>query len=159
MRRPARAGQESHTTSVGSAARVVQIQASRTRHVWHAAGVGEAKIGLVLDCADPEAVAAFWEQALGVKRLGAAGNYVLLASPSGALPNLLLQRVSETKVAKNRMHLDVETPDVDAEVERLEGIGAQRLEEQARTEHGRRWVIMADPEGNEFCVCDGGSAG
>jgi predicted enzyme related to lactoylglutathione lyase len=64
-----------------------------------------------------------------------------------------------TRVAKNRMHLDIEIPDVDAEVERLERIGAHRLEEQARTEHGRRWVIMADPEGNEFCVCDAGSAG
>ena len=121
--------------------------------------MGEAKIGLVLDCADPETVATFWEQALGLKRVGAAGNYVLLASPSGALPNLLLQRVSETKVAKNRMHLDIETPDVDAEVERLEGIGAHRLEDHAPTEHGRRWVIMADPEGNKFCVCDAGSAG
>jgi predicted enzyme related to lactoylglutathione lyase len=121
--------------------------------------VEEAKIGLVLDCADPEGLAEFWEQALGVKRLGAAGNYVLLASPSGALPKLLLQRVGEPRVAKNRMHLDIETPDVDAEVERLEGIGARRFEGQARTEHGSRWVIMVDPEGNEFCVCDGGSAG
>ena len=136
-----------------------QIQVSRTPQVWHAAKVAEVKIGLVLDCADPETLAAFWEQALRVKRLGAAGNYVLLASPSGALPNLLLQRVSEPKVAKNRMHLDVETPDVDGEVERLEGIGAHRLEEHTRTEHGRRWVIMVDPDGNEFCVCDGGSAG
>jgi len=132
---------------------------TRTSQVWHAAKVGEAKIGLVLDCADPGTIAEFWEQALGVKRLGAAGNYVLLASPSGALPNLLLQRVSEPRVAKNRMHLDIEIPDVDAEVERLERIGAHRLEEQARTEHGRRWVIMVDPEGNEFCVCDGGGPG
>jgi predicted enzyme related to lactoylglutathione lyase len=55
-------------------------------------------------------------------------------------------------------HLDIEIRDVDAEVERLERIGAHRLEGHARTEHGRRWVIMADPEGNEFCVCDGGGA-
>jgi len=109
--------------------------------------------------ADPGALAEFWEQALGVKRLGAAGNYVLLASPSGALPKVLLQQGSEPNVAKNRMHLDIETTDVDAEVERLKGIGARCLEEQARTEHGRRWMIMVDPEGNEFCVCDGGSAG
>jgi predicted enzyme related to lactoylglutathione lyase len=131
----------------------------RSAQVCHPAKVGEAKIGFVLDCADPGALATFWEQALGAKRLGAAGNYVLLGSPSGALPNLLLQRVGEPRVAKNRMHLDIEILDVDAEVERLEGIGAHRLEEQARTEHGRRWVIMADPEGNEFCVCDAGSAG
>jgi len=141
------------------AARGGQVRVGRTAQVWHAATVGEAKIGLVLDCADPEALAEFWEQAVGVKRLGAVGDYVyvLLASPSGALSKLLLQRVGEPRVAKNRMHLDIETPDVDAEVERLEGIGARRFEEQARAEHGSRWVIMVDPEGNEFCVCDGGS--
>jgi predicted enzyme related to lactoylglutathione lyase len=117
----------------------------------------EAKIGLVLDCADPEALGGFWAQALGLDRRGAAGSYVLLASPSSALPKLLLQKVGEPKAAKNRMHLDIETPDVDAEVLRLEGIGAQRLEQGTRVEHGSRWVIMADPEGNEFCVCDGGA--
>jgi predicted enzyme related to lactoylglutathione lyase len=67
--------------------------------------------------------------------------------------------VGEPKVTKNRMHLDIETPDVDSEVKRLEGIGAQRLEHDSRVEHGTRWVIMADPEGNEFCVCDGGASG
>jgi predicted enzyme related to lactoylglutathione lyase len=93
-----------------------------------------------------------------LQRLGAAGAYVLLASPSGALPKFLLQRVGEAKLAKNRMHLDIETVDVDAEVERLEAIGARRVEQDARTEHGSRWVVMADPEGNEFCVCDGGAS-
>jgi len=115
----------------------------------------QATIGLVLDCADPEALAGFWTQALGVERLGAAGNYVLLAS-SASLPKLLLQRVPEPKVSKNRMHLDIETGDVDAEVARLESIGATRVEAEARTEHDSRWVVMADPEGNEFCVCGGG---
>jgi len=127
---------------------------------WHAAGMGEATIGLVLDCADPEALALFWSEALGVQRLGAAGNYVLLApassSSAGVLPKLLLQRVDEPKVAKNRMHLDIETPDVEGEVARLEAIGARRLEASARSELGSHWVVMADPEGNEFCVCDGG---
>jgi predicted enzyme related to lactoylglutathione lyase len=119
----------------------------------------EAKIGLVLDCTEPETLAGFWTQALGLQRLGAAGNYVLLTSPSGALPKLLLQRVRESKERKNRMHLDIETPDVDAEVDRLISIGARRLEQGVRVEHGSRWVIMADPEGNEFCVCDGGASG
>jgi predicted enzyme related to lactoylglutathione lyase len=113
---------------------------------------------LVLDCADPEVLAAFWAEALGLEGLGAAGNYVLLASTAGTLPKLLLQRVNEAKTSKNRMHLDIETPQVDAEVERLEAIGAKRLEEGARAEHGSRWVVMADPEGNKFCVCNGGGA-
>lgn len=119
--------------------------------------MADATIGLVLDCADPEALGRFWEQALGLQRLGAAGAYVLLASPSGALPKFLLQRVGEAKLTKNRMHLDIETSDVDVEVERLEAIGARRIEQHARTEHGSRWVVMADPEGNEFCVCDSGT--
>jgi predicted enzyme related to lactoylglutathione lyase len=115
----------------------------------------QPSIGLVLDATDPEGLAGFWTQALGLERLGAAGNYVYLAS-SGALPKLLLQKVSEPKLAKNRMHLDIQAADVDAEVERLEAIGAKRLEDQDRCEHGCRWVVMADPEGNEFCVCDSG---
>jgi hypothetical protein len=118
--------------------------------------VQEASIGLVLDCADPETLGPFWIDTLGLRRLGAAGNYVLLASPSGAVPKLLLQRVEEPKAAKNRMHLDIETRDVDGEVARLETIGARRLEAEARAEHGSRWVIMADPEGNEVCVCNAG---
>jgi Glyoxalase-like domain len=117
--------------------------------------VAEARIGLVLDCADPEALGRFWEQALGLQRLGAAGAYVLLASPSGALPKFLLQRVGEAKRTKNRMHLDITTPDV----ERLEGIGARRVDRHARTGHGSRWVVRAGPEGNEFWVCDGGAGG
>jgi predicted enzyme related to lactoylglutathione lyase len=121
--------------------------------------MAEATIGLVLDCTDPEALSGFWAQALGLQRLGAAGSYVLLASPSGALPKLLLHQVAEPKATKNRMRLDIETPDVEAEVQRLEGIGARRPEQGARVEHGSRWMIMADPEGNEFCVCDGGAGG
>jgi predicted enzyme related to lactoylglutathione lyase len=78
-------------------------------------------------------------------------------APTGRLPKLLLQKVDEARTGKNRMHLDIETSDVDTEVRRLEGIGAHRIERTARTEHGTHWVIMADPEGNEFCVCDGGS--
>jgi glyoxalase superfamily protein len=107
----------------------------------------------------------------------AGGSQVLLAGPApgGAavavtglllaaavvrgVAQVLLQRVGEARLTKNRMHLDIETSDVDAEVERLEGIGAHRLDRRARTEHGSRWVVMADPEGNEFCVCDGGAGG
>ena len=52
------------------------------------------------------------------------------------------------------MHLDIETPDVDAEVIRLESLGVYRLETDAGSEQGSRWATMADPEGNEFCVCN-----
>jgi predicted enzyme related to lactoylglutathione lyase len=118
--------------------------------------MAEASIGLVLDCAEPEVLADFWSSALGMVKLGSAGNYVLLFSPSGTLPKLLLQRVGEPKAGKNRMHLDIEVREVETEVSRLEAIGAHRSESEPRTEHGTTWVIMVDPEGNEFCVCDGG---
>jgi predicted enzyme related to lactoylglutathione lyase len=112
-------------------------------------------LGLVLDCTDPEALASFWSEALGYTTLGAAGSYVMLVDSDGNGPKLLLQRVGEPKPGKNRMHLDIDTPEVDSEVMRLEALGARRLEDP-RSEHGTRWVVMADPEGNEFCVCDGG---
>ena len=116
-----------------------------------------ATIGLVLDCADPASLATFWSEALGYRRAGDAGNYVLLVPTESGPPKLLLQVVAEAKATKNRMHLDIETSDVDSEVIRLESLGAHRLEADARSEHGSRWVIMADPEGNEFCVCNAGS--
>jgi predicted enzyme related to lactoylglutathione lyase len=115
-----------------------------------------ATIGLVLDCADPDRLAAFWSAALGYITLGGAGSYVLLVDQSGQQPKLLLQRVPEAKAGKNRMHLDIETPTVEREVTRLKDLGARLLETEPRAEHGTRWLIMADPEGNEFCVCDGG---
>jgi|SRR5215207_5663362 len=117
-----------------------------------------ATIGLVLDCSAPHELAQFWSDALGYTTMGGAGSYVVLVDPDGVRPKLLLQAVPEAKAAKNRMHLDIETPDVDAEATRLESLGARRLEADTRSEHGTTWVIMADPEGNEFCVCDGGSS-
>ena len=118
-----------------------------------------AELGLVLDCADPDKLAEFWSAAIGFTTLGGAGSYVMLVDESGRQPKLLLQRVSEPKSGKNRMHFDIETPHVDEEVARLEELGASRLEADAIEEHGNRWVVMADPEGNEFCVCNAGAGG
>jgi predicted enzyme related to lactoylglutathione lyase len=108
-------------------------------------------ISIVLDCADPEALTGFWAAALGWQHTGSAGAYAVLAAPDGQ--KLLLQHVSEPKVGKNRMHLDLHAPDIEAEATRLEGLGARRLS-AARRELGSTWIVMADPEGNEFCVCD-----
>jgi predicted enzyme related to lactoylglutathione lyase len=119
----------------------------------------EATIGLVLDCTNPEALAPFWSAALGYSIVGAARSYVMLVDTDGVRPKLLLQAVPEAKSSKNRMHFDIETADVGGEASRLESLGARRLEDGVRSEHGSNWVIMADPEGNEFCVCDGGSGG
>jgi predicted enzyme related to lactoylglutathione lyase len=116
-----------------------------------------ASLGLVLDCADPDRLAEFWSAALGYTTLGGAGSrYVLLAPEGDGGPPLLLQRVPEPRVAKNRMHVDLHTPDIEAEAGRLVDIGATRLAADPLAEHGSHWILMADPEGNEFCVCDGG---
>jgi len=117
-----------------------------------------AKLGLVLDCADPEGLAVFWSAAIGYRNLGGAGSYVMLVDEAGKQPKLLLQRVTEAKTGKNRMHVDIETSHVEDEVARLEALGARRLEASAIEEHGSRWVVLADPEGNEFCVCNAGQS-
>jgi predicted enzyme related to lactoylglutathione lyase len=113
-------------------------------------------IGLVLDCADPETLAEFWAPALGYVNLGSAGPYVALFPDGRPGPKLLLQRVDEAKAGKNRMHLDIEVPDIETEAERLVRLGARRVSDGPMTEHGSTWLLMADPEGNEFCVCDAG---
>jgi len=110
-------------------------------------------IDLVIDCNDPETLADFWAHALGYRKVGFLEPYFLLRSQDPSYPPLILQRVSEEKHVKNRMHLDIRTDDVDRVAAQLEGFGAMRLSE--RTEHGSRWITMSDPEGNEFCVCPG----
>ena len=115
-----------------------------------------ARLGLVLDCADPEKLAEFWAPALGYVNLGSVGSYVALFPDGVPGPKLLLQRVEEPKRAKNRMHFDIEVADIETEATRLVRLGATRVSETPCSEHGSTWVLMTDPEGNEFCVCDGG---
>jgi predicted enzyme related to lactoylglutathione lyase len=77
------------------------------------------------------------------------GRYVAL---SGRGIALTLQRVDEPKTVKNRMHLDLLVDDLDQEVRRIESLGATRFTGTARREFGQTWHVLADPEGNEFCV-------
>ncbi len=114
-------------------------------------------MGLVLDCTDPARLAEFWAPALGYTNLGVAGSYVLLIDEHRGRPKLLLQGVPEPKAVKNRMHFDIETSDIETEAARLETLGACRVQTEPLHEHGSNWIVMTDPEGNEFCVCDGGS--
>jgi predicted enzyme related to lactoylglutathione lyase len=114
------------------------------------------QFGLVLDCTDPERLARFWAPALGYVNVGTAGSYVALYPDGRDGPKLLLQRVDEAKTVKNRMHLDIVAADIEVEAGRLVALGATRLGDGPRSEHGSTWILMADPEGNEFCVCDSG---
>jgi len=114
-------------------------------------------LGLVLDCRDPEALAPFWAAALDYVSLGSVGNYVVLVPDARPGPKLLLQRVGDEKTGKNRMHMDIEVSDIESLASRLEQLGGRRISDGVEAGHGSRWIVMDDPEGNEFCVCDGGA--
>jgi hypothetical protein len=137
---------------------------------------------VTFDAADPQRLAGFWQRALGYTKQDPPEGYATweqwaaameipeerwddttaLVDPEGVLPRLFFQRVPEPKSAKNRVHLDVnvsggrEVPDrerrprVDQAVERLIGLGATK--ERAYDEPDQYWVVMHDPEGNEFCL-------
>jgi catechol-2,3-dioxygenase len=109
---------------------------------------------LVLDCADPEKLADFWCAVLGYQVLDRDPDGIEIGradqSPEDRI-TLVLNRVAEPKRQKLRMHLDVNATDRDqaAELERLLALGATRVEiGQAKV----RWHVLADPEGNEFCL-------
>jgi len=111
---------------------------------------GPMRIEFTLDCVDLEATAGFWQAALGYSRGQVIeGRYVSLA---GDGPAMTLQRVAEPKMTKNRLHLDLLVADLDGEVARLQRLGASLLPPGAREEFGQRWFVLADVEGNEFCV-------
>jgi hypothetical protein len=108
---------------------------------------------LTIDCSDPSLLAGFWSQALGWQVAFADENEIAIAAPGengGAIPDLLFLRVPDSKKVKNRLHLDLRPGDRDAEVARLESFGASRV--QIGQIGDESWVVMADPEGNEFCV-------
>ncbi|MFD6951711.1 lactoylglutathione lyase [Nocardiopsis sp. TSRI0078] len=116
----------------------------------------------VLDTNDLQAAADFWCAVLGFERERDQQHpsYLALRDPGGQWPGLLLQKVPEAKAGKNRMHLDVVVPDVAGEVDRVRGLGAEVLR-PVHEEAGHLLAVMADPEGNEFCVVQqlGGGAG
>ncbi len=113
------------------------------------------RLDVALDCTDVDTQADFWAAALGYDRFGSGAQYRSLVAPPGAPgPKVILQQVPEPRTVKNRMHLDLIVDDVATEVARLEALGARRLDPGPVSELGITWVVMADPEGNEFCVCD-----
>jgi len=116
----------------------------------------DVRIEFTLDCSDLDRLASFWEAAADLVIGGEIeGRYVTL---SGHGITLNLQGVAEPKTVKNRMHLDLLVDDLELAVRRLESLGATRLTATARAEFGQRWYVLADPEGNEFCVAPDGPA-
>lgn len=114
-----------------------------------------ARVDLVLDCAEPAKLVEFWREALGYREYYTDESIAVLVPEDRADPPLVLQGVPEPKAGKNRMHLDIVIDDIEPEIERLEALGAQRIDDGMQSVGDIKWVRMLDPEQNEFCVCTG----
>ena len=106
---------------------------------------------LVIDTVDPARIAPFWCALLGVRERGWFGDDYLMLERDDRTPAIAFQRVPESKAVKNRLHVDVDVHDIDRAVERIVGLGGS-IASEVRELDGYRWRVMADPEGNEFCV-------
>ncbi len=109
---------------------------------------------LCIDTSDPAKIASFWQSALGWRRTFEEEDEVVLEPPDGSpedgvVPDLLFLKVPEGKIVKNRLHLDLRPVDQAAEVARLEALGASQIDVG---QGDVSWVVMADPDGNEFDV-------
>ncbi len=139
------------------------------------------QLQIVFDAADPARIAEFWAAALGYEPQPPPPGYdewpaflreinvpeeqwndiSAINDPAGERPRIYIQRVPEPKTQKNRLHLDLQVgagkpPEerhalVTAEVARVSALGATKVEERTNA-MGEYWVVMLDPEGNEFCV-------
>ncbi|MGH9054560.1 MAG: VOC family protein [Acidimicrobiales bacterium] len=116
-------------------------------------------LNVTVDCADGERVARFWSDVTGLawSRQDMPGNpFWIVGDPDSTTTRLVLVEVPEPKAVKNRVHVDL-LPNEDSgegEVERILGLGATIVDDRRDTTPGG-WVVMADPEGNEFCVEQG----
>jgi hypothetical protein len=117
--------------------------------------VSSAIGSITFDCAQPYELARFWSEVVGLPIHPddvPDDDEIALLPPDGH-PMLLFIRVPEGKAIKNRLHLDIRPRETtrDAEVERLLALGARQVDDR-RTPDGKGWVVLADLEGNEFCV-------
>lgn len=114
------------------------------------------KLGeIVIDCHDPARLAEFWQRVLGGYVVRQSHEWVSLEPPTGL--TVAFQMVPEDKSVKNRVHLDVDVGDLEEATAAAEVIGARRVGEVVYDELGG-FQVMADPEGNEFCLINGPTA-
>ena len=110
---------------------------------------------VVIDSRDPSALARFWAGALGWRITLDGADEACIEPPEGSpendvSPDYLFVKVPDDKVTKNRLHLDLRPADQAREAERLEALGARRID--IGQSPGSTWIVFADPEGNEFCL-------
>ena len=104
---------------------------------------------IVVDAADPARLARWWGEVLGYELLYEAADEAVIGAKEGAPPGLCFVSVADAKPAKNRLHIDLNPDDQAAEVERLVDMGARHVD---IGQGDVPWIVLADPEGNEFCV-------
>jgi predicted enzyme related to lactoylglutathione lyase len=109
---------------------------------------------VTIDADDPQAIARFWSEAIGWRLTFDDPQESVLEPPVGdpaaGGPDILFVKVPDRKAVKNRLHFDLRPMDQEAEVTRLLALGATRADIGQGDEVP--WVVLADPEGNEFCV-------
>ncbi|MGX9787308.1 VOC family protein [Mycobacterium sp. MMS18-G62] len=104
---------------------------------------------ICIDAHDPQALGAWWSKLLGWRTYVDKDGDVVLEAPPDAGPNWLFLAVADEKVVKNRIHLDFRPDDQQAEVDRVIALGARHVDVG---QGEQTWVVLADPEGNEFCI-------
>ena len=104
---------------------------------------------IVMDARDPEMLGRWWLEALGWIVVNEDPDEFEIRPAADRLPGLIFEPVDEGKQGKNRLHLDLRPDDQQAEVDRLTALGASRVD---IGQGDVSWVVLADPEGNEFCV-------
>ncbi|MEJ7800957.1 MAG: VOC family protein [Ilumatobacter sp.] len=113
------------------------------------------RLAIVIDAADPDSLREFWVAAMRYEPYGSSGPYRSAVPPAGETgPKLVFQRVDDPRSqTKNRVHIDVFVGDeIERETRRLTDLGATRISTGLVEEAGSTWVVLADPEGNEFCL-------
>ncbi|GAA3772965.1 hypothetical protein GCM10022225_70550 [Plantactinospora mayteni] len=112
--------------------------------------MGSVWENLVVDAADPARLARWWAEALGYQIVAELPGEVEIRRTPDTLPGLVFVPVTEGKETKNRLHIDLRPADQEAEVERLVDMGARHVDVGQSPDD--TWTVLADPEGNEFCV-------
>ena len=108
---------------------------------------------VTVDSTDPMPLARWWAEQLGGEIEAEMGGWYIVVGLPGMPQKVSFQKVDETASGKNRLHLDLQAPDLDAETQRLVGAGAKLVQEHEMK--GFHWNVFADPDGNEFCVSNG----
>lgn len=110
-----------------------------------------ARVGaIMIDCHDPDALMEFWSQILGIEVAETYPGYIFGTNLPDSHIRLAFQQVPEDKTVKNRLHLDLSHEDPEALIAKIEQLGGSRLADHETG--GFPWTVLADPEGNEFCV-------